>query len=99
MDPFKLGVGFCDLVYSNKECGYGSGDCLVDGYPDCHVDRPHFIGNGICDEGKHGGSYDTEVYGYDGGDRLLEDYPDCHVDLPLFSIIDHDLPNVIGDGF
>lgn len=37
---------------------------LVEGYPNCHVDMPSWIGDGICD----GEEYNTEACGWDGGD-------------------------------
>ena len=36
----------------------------VPGYPDCNVDVPSWIGNGLCD----GGAYNTAQCGWDGGD-------------------------------
>ena len=39
----------------------------VPGYPNCNVDVPSWIGDGICDSG----AYDTEECGWDGGDCLV----------------------------
>ena len=33
-------------------------------YPDCEVDRPHWIGDGYCDDAQ----YNIEECGWDGGD-------------------------------
>ncbi len=48
-----------------------SGDCDVEGYPDCIVREPQKIGDGTCD----GGNYNVESCGYDGGD--------CGKELPI----------------
>eukprot|EP00562_Extubocellulus_spinifer_P015332 CAMPEP_0178575986 /NCGR_PEP_ID=MMETSP0697-20121206/20205_1 /TAXON_ID=265572 /ORGANISM="Extubocellulus spinifer, Strain CCMP396" /LENGTH=60 /DNA_ID=CAMNT_0020211131 /DNA_START=27 /DNA_END=206 /DNA_ORIENTATION=- len=50
--------------YNTEECGWDGGDCVVEGYPDCHVDNPSLIADGECDEG----DYNTEECGWDGGD-------------------------------
>lgn len=53
-------------------------DCEVEGFPDCSVDIPVQIGNGVC----NGGDYNTEVCGYDGGDCIEwnQKFPDCKLD-------------------
>ncbi|GFH44385.1 hypothetical protein CTEN210_00859 [Chaetoceros tenuissimus] len=48
-------------------------------YPDCIVDDPSRIRNGICDEIS---GYNTIQCGWDGGDCLIETYPDCYVHNP-----------------
>ena len=59
-----------------------SPDVPINDYPDCHVDKPLWIGDGICD----GGQYAVEECGYDGGDCGLTGDPcewnsDCVLDL------------------
>ena len=48
-------------------------------FPNCIVEDPSWIGNGICDEIS---GYNTIQCGWDGGDCLIESYPDCHVRNP-----------------
>lgn len=46
--PDKVGDGECDhgnfgkglSLYNSAECGWDGGDCVVDGYPECHVASP-----------------------------------------------------------
>lgn len=47
-------------------------------YPDCVVENPSKLGDGIC----NWKPYNTERCGWDGGDCLIENYPDCHVPNP-----------------
>ena len=90
-DPSYLGDGWCENYepYNTAECGWDGGDCVVDGYPDCHVD-PDWIGDGYCD----GEDYNTAECGWDGGDcnadnaRLWKTYPDCNAGVG---------PSYIGD--
>ena len=47
-------------------CGWDGGDCLHPDYPNCHVDKPHWIGDGAgCNAGE---GYTTIECGWDGGD-------------------------------
>ena len=79
-DPSFLSDGFCDNYepYNTAECGWDGGDCVVAGYPDCHV-NPDWLGDGECD----GADYNTAACDWDGGDcnadnaRLWKTYPDC----------------------
>jgi hypothetical protein len=50
--------GFCNA--NTKVCYLG----VLEKYPDCVVEYPKKIGDGVC----NGGDYATEVCGYDGGD-------------------------------
>lgn len=86
-DISKVGDGNCDgFRYNIEECGWDGGDCLVDGYANCHVDRPEKIGNDVC----NAFGYNTEQCGWDGGDciEFNRQYPNCEVDYPRW----------IGDG-
>ncbi|GFH56421.1 hypothetical protein CTEN210_12897 [Chaetoceros tenuissimus] len=85
--PNNIGNGYCnhDDGLNIEECGWDGGDCLVDGYPDCHVQFPHFIENGVCDYLVEEGSYNSKECGFDGGDCLflnefLMEYPNCYED-------------------
>lgn len=62
-------------VTFNPECGWDGGDCEVPGYPECKVEVPRFIGDGIC----NAGDYNTEECGWDGGDCIdfNTKYPNC----------------------
>ena len=62
-------------------------DCTAIEYPNCHVENPHWIGNGKCD----GGNYNTELCGFDGNDcnYFNQNYSDCKVENPKY----------IGNGF
>ena len=77
---YRIGDGYCnnDDEYNTADCGWDGGDCIVDGYPDCRVDTPEYIGDGSCD----GGEYNTVECGWDGGDCVVDGYPDCHIDHP-----------------
>ena len=75
-----IGDGWCHgEEHNTAECGWDGGDCLVDGYTDCHVDDPADIGDGFCHVW---GIYNTAECGWDGGDCLIDGYPDCHVADP-----------------
>jgi len=51
---------------NTEECGWDDGDCIIPGYPDCHVQFPlNFFGDTNCDE-----AYNTPECGYDGGDCI-----------------------------
>jgi len=61
-----------------QACNEDGGDCsaFLEEYPDCNVDQPEKIGNGICDAYP----YDTPQCKNDGGDcDYVDPYPDCHV--------------------
>ena len=61
----------CDLdrnYFDTPECLYDDGDCVVDGYPDCHVKYPDRINDGECDQGE----YNTVQCGFDGGGKLMK---------------------------
>eukprot|EP00429_Kryptoperidinium_foliaceum_P019941 CAMPEP_0176047242 /NCGR_PEP_ID=MMETSP0120_2-20121206/23462_1 /TAXON_ID=160619 /ORGANISM="Kryptoperidinium foliaceum, Strain CCMP 1326" /LENGTH=152 /DNA_ID=CAMNT_0017380657 /DNA_START=133 /DNA_END=590 /DNA_ORIENTATION=+ len=70
------------------ECDFDGGDCLEFNalYPDCAVQIPSDIGDGLC----HGGFYNTIECDFDGGDctDFNAKYPDCLVEYPYY----------IGDG-
>ena len=75
-----IGNGHCDSKLNNDECGWDGGDCLIDGYPNCHVEHPEWIGDSSCT----GGSYNTAECGWDGGDCVeLNEfnvrYPNCQI--------------------
>ena len=51
---------------------WDGGDCVVDGYPDCHVNVPEWIGDGECQTNSWTfKEYNTSECGYDGGDCLV----------------------------
>jgi hypothetical protein len=79
-EPFRIGDGNCDVEYNTDDCSHDGGDCLVPDYPDCYVDDPNKIRDGIC----HGGNYTTKLCGEDGGDckEFNENYPNCLVSDP-----------------
>ena len=63
------------------------GDCLIEGYPECHIDQPwDTIGDDTCQYWKK--RYNTAECGWDGGDCIPDGFPDCHVNFP----------ELIGDG-
>jgi len=79
-NPILIGDGKCNgVAYNNLECGFDGGDCLIDGYPDCHVDWPHWVGGGYCLR-----MYNTEACGWDAGEciEFNKKYPDCDANLP-----------------
>lgn len=61
-----LNNSICEREYNIKECGYDGGDCLSFNkkYPNCTVDDPDKVSDGIC----NGGMYETKECGFDGGD-------------------------------
>lgn len=61
-----LNNSVCEREYNTRECGFDGGDCLSFNkkYPNCVVDFPSKVGDGIC----NGGLFETEVCGFDGGD-------------------------------
>lgn len=96
--PGKIGDGDCDhgmfgkglSLYNSAECGWDGGDCVVDGYPDCHVASPGRVGDGQCDNDEYG----AVECGWDGGDCIIDAYPDCHIEYDGFG----DWREKIGDG-
>ena len=80
---------FVDTIcFSTKQFTWFLGDCLVDGYPECHTDYPELIGDGTCDAASdvllENQRFNTTECGYDGGDCALhpEGYEDCYVAEP-----------------
>ena len=75
-DGEKVGNGVCHLEYNTEDCGFDGDDCrsyneLKDKYPDCDVDEPERIGDGVCDKiglGSGDQPYYNEACGWDGGD-------------------------------
>ena len=69
-----------DWNYNTEVCGYDGGDCILEDYPDCHVEDGWYVGDGDCD----GGVHNTEECGWDGGDcvEFNRNYPNCQVDYP-----------------
>ncbi len=66
--------GYTDDMYiddtenlNTEECGWDGGDCIIPGYPDCHVAyAKEAFGNGFaCDE-----PFNNPECGFDGGDCL-----------------------------
>ena len=98
--PYEVGDDFCDGgQYNTEECGWDGGDCLIAEWPDCHIDNPDGLGNGLCNEGSKA---DVAQCGFDGGDcrpgmnleklkEVIAKYPGCFVEG-----MD---PNWIGDGW
>ena len=58
--------------------GTDQGQLLIK-YPNCHVNNPHWIGDGHCDSAVFTTEYNTAECGWDGGDCFVDGYPDCHV--------------------
>merc|ERR1712071_686824 len=75
-DPPEIGDGLCSGAeeYNNINCGFDGDDCLrfMKDYPNCQVEEPNRVGDGVCDSG----SYNTGGCEWDGGDC------DCRVDIP-----------------
>jgi len=81
-DPSKIGDNVCDGgEYMSQVCSVDGGDCeeFMDTYPQCWVEQPGKIGNGICEE-----DYYYYECGFDGGDcdTQIEAFklPDCNVE-------------------
>ena len=82
---------------SNCEDGYFGPKCDLY-YPNCSVDHPELIGDGVCDYMYGMYDYNTTECGWEGGDCVCDDgyfgrkcnlyYPNCSVDYP----------ELIGDG-
>ncbi|GFH44588.1 hypothetical protein CTEN210_01062 [Chaetoceros tenuissimus] len=81
-------------LFINKPCWMEGSDCTAIEYPNCHVENPHWIGNGKCD----GGNYNTELCGFDGKDCISfnQNYPDCKVEYPRY--IEDDTGDCSWDG-
>ena len=63
---------------NTKECGWDGGDCIIPGYPDCHVALPlNLFGNSICTA-----EYNTIECGWNGGDCVVDGFPNCRTDDP-----------------
>ena len=72
---------FAPIPTINAVCLDGIGlDCVIPGYPDCHVYDPTLIGDGNCN---NYGGYNTAACGFDGGDCIVPGYPDCFVGYPI----------------
>lgn len=58
--------GICESQYNVAACSFDGGDCdsFNTLYPDCDVELPYWVGDGICD----GPSYNSTECGFDGGD-------------------------------
>jgi hypothetical protein len=56
------------ITYNTEECDWGKGDCIEfnKAYPDCKVQFPELVGNGLCS----GGEYDVEPCVWMGWWRL-----------------------------
>ena len=70
--PFKQqasgnGICFDEVFFLNfmfvGQCAFDNMDCEVNGFPECTVAIPGYLGNGKC----QGGDYNTEACGWDGG--------------------------------
>ncbi len=68
--PYLLGDGICQNYgnYNTANCGFDNGDCTDFNriYPECQVDHPILLQDGVC----VGGEYNTEECGWDGGNCL-----------------------------
>ncbi|GFH59488.1 hypothetical protein CTEN210_15964 [Chaetoceros tenuissimus] len=70
-NPYIFGDDVCHSQFNSEECGWDDGDCVAfnSKYPNCKVDYPMRIGNGLCDSTFYPDVNTTEC-GYDGGDCL-----------------------------
>ena len=74
-DKTLIGNGICDTKFNTSDCGYDDGDCfIVKEYPNCIVDSPSLIGDGIC---TIEAPYNTADCGFDGGDCVVDAFPNC----------------------
>lgn len=71
-DASRIGDGICDGEdFNTEDCHWDGGDCVIEGYPDCHIDKPTLIGDGWCccsDSCIYKDQVWTEECGWDGGD-------------------------------
>ena len=79
---------YCPFACDDDKNGYDTEDCGFDGgedclsfwglHPDCKVDWPDRIGDGVY----HSGQYNTVECGFDGGDceDFNLEYPGCNVE-------------------
>ena len=82
--PLRIGNEYCESEANTADCGFDGGDCkaynngFLLNFPDCDVDYPFLLGNGICDHG----NYNTAECNFDDGDCIEWNlqYPDCFVD-------------------
>lgn len=78
----KLGDGKCDAALNTAGCHFDNKDCTEFNhkYPNCTVEYPYLIGDGIC----HGRSYNKKECGYDGGDctDFNKYFPNCTTEEP-----------------
>lgn len=63
-DISAIGDGICHDEHNTEACGWDFGDCFP---PNCSVDYPYWIGDGVCDYGE----YNTKECVWDGGDCVL----------------------------
>ncbi len=76
-----LGNGQCNVQLSTIDCAFDEGDCKkIDQFPNCNVNEPSRVGDGLCDEID---GYNTAECGWDGGDCVLyNSLPNCIVSNP-----------------
>ena len=84
IDFQSIGDGKCDAILGFQsnifECGKEGGDCKIfnQRYPNCNVEKPCLVGNGVC----NGAVYNIEKCGCDGGDCIIPQYPNCIANEP-----------------